>query len=414
MKTLPRRPATRPPAGAPVMADTDPGDAGAALAALADRLRGSAGDLRAAWRRRAAAQPAPSPLGEVGRREFDDAFPEAVEGLADRLHRPPDGRRTAIPAAGLDRDWRRFRATALAAINEHFRAAGPVPPDVPRRARKVLSKFVFNGIDRSAARYRGMIREECDGRVGGLSDTVRRQALAAEERGEQLRQAAHDLRGGLAAVKLAARVLRDPATAPALRDEMLGAIGEAADEASRMVADLLSAGRLESGVERAEPADADLGRLLTRLCDSVRPAAAARGAEVRADGPATLPARTDPMMVRRVVQNLVFNALKYGGEGVAVRVSWAADPGAGFRIAVEDDGPGLPPAVAAAVDAVVEGDEAADLGVFAGTHVRGGEGVGLSIVRRLAEELGADLACRTGPAGTRFVLFLPERPLGPG
>ena len=381
-------------------------------AGLARHLRGRRDGLLRGWRRRAAAKPDDSPLAEVGRREFVDAFDAAVDGLADRLHRPDGRPPAAIPAAGLARDWRRFRAATLTELNAYVRADAAFPEPAARAARKALSKYVFNGIDRAATRYRGMLREECDVRVGGLAETVRSQAEAVQERGAQLRQAAHDLRGSLGVVQMAVQVIDAPGTDDATREEMLAAVRGAAAEVSRMVEDLLSAGRLESGVEHAAPADFDLAALLTGLCESLAPEAGAAGARVLAAGPAKLPARTDAAMVRRVTQNLVLNALKYGGGGTVVRVDWADAPDvfegrAGWRITVADDGPGLPPELAAAFAEGPPAPAAATGRPRDRAAVAGGEGVGLSIVRRLTDELEGTLDCRTGPDGTTFTLHLP-------
>ena len=390
------------------------GPASAAAAALASHLRAARPALLRSWRRRGEPGGAVSPLATVGRDEFEAAFGEVVAGLADRLDRPP-GRRAAIPVVGLARDWRRFRAAALKELNACVRADAAFPPAAARAARKTLSKYVFNGIDRAATRYRGMLREECDVRVGGLTDTVRSQAEAVRERGAQLRQAAHDLRGGLGVVQMAVQVIDAPGTDDATREEMLAAVRESAAEVSRMVEDLLSTGRLESGVEHAAPADFDLAALLTGLCGSLGPEADAAGARVLAAGPARLPARTDAAMVRRVAQNLVLNALKYGGGETVVRVTWADAPDVfgsrdGRRVTVADDGPGLPPELAAAF---ADGPPAPAAPTGRGrdrTPVAGGEGVGLSIVRRLTDELGGTLDCRTGPDGTTFTLHLPALP----
>ena len=389
-------------------------EAHAALSELAGRFRGD-GPVAADWRRRSAKRPDAFPLATRGRSEFGAHLPRILAGLADRLTGGV-ARRRDVPAVGLTRDWRRFRAAALGELNDFVAARPNFPAAAARHARAALSKYVFDGLDRAAEHHEILLRQESDRRADALSDTVRRQARAVGERGEQLREAAHDLRGGLGVVRTAMEILEDPAVDAGTRGEMVAAARVAADEVARMVADLLSAGRLESGLEVAAPEEFDLGRLLAGLCVLNAPVAGAGQATLAADGPDSLPARTDPVMVRRVVQNLALNAIKYGGPGVAVKVAWRAVPRAfgnrdGWRVEVTDDGPGLPPAIAAAFGDALEGAPAA--ASDGGATARGGEGIGLSIVRRLCGELGATLRCRTGRDGTAFTVLFPHLPADP-
>ena len=428
---------------APTTAAAGPHRHPSAMRRIADHLRARRRAILDAWRARASADPVTDRLAELTREEFEDDIPGTLDALEDRLADDRAGNdrrafpervsssrhaaerwRQGVRLTGLTRDWRHLHVVLLAELEAFERETGSsggggLPPEAARQARAELAELIFDGIDQGAGAYDRLYRTEAAAGRAALADTVRSQAAAAGERGEQLREAAHDLRGGLGVVQTAVQVIEAPETDDATREAMLAAVRDAAGDVSRMVEDLLSVGRLESGVELAAPADFDLGALLTALAASLRPAAVAAGARVSAGGPRTLPARTDPVMVRRCVQNLVLNALKYGGDGAAVRVAWAAapevfaEPGGrgerdGWRVEVSDDGPGLPPALAAAFDAPPPPAEGGVPPQDREPAAGGGEGVGLSIVRRLVDRLGGTVDCRTGPGGTTFTLHLPE------
>lgn len=107
----------------------------------------------------------------------------------------------------------------------------------------------------------------------------------------------------------------------------------------------------------------------------------------------------DVLAIRRMIANLVENAIKYGG---AARVSVQVD-GRWVVITVEDDGPGMP-------------EELADLltepfvrGETSRNRETGGAGLGLAIVKKLAEAHGGRIAIGKSPAGsTRISIFLPR------
>jgi two-component sensor histidine kinase len=114
----------------------------------------------------------------------------------------------------------------------------------------------------------------------------------------------------------------------------------------------------------------------------------------------------DPLRVTQVLDNLVTNALRYGGPNV--HVSTARD-GASVQLIVHDDGPGVPDdLVHTLFHAYVRGAE---------SHGLGGSGLGMLIVRQLCEAMGGTIEY-DGSRGARFTasfpaLLNPSRDLGP-
>jgi signal transduction histidine kinase len=155
---------------------------------------------------------------------------------------------------------------------------------------------------------------------------------------------------------------------------------------------------------RSEPID--VARLIDEALDLS--SAELRRAEfsvVRDFGPGLPVVRGDAAALRRAVQNLVGNSLKYGAEGrwVGVRVAAVSEAGRPeVRITVEDHGRGIPAAELARVfEPFFRGREA----VAAQTR---GFGLGLSLVKRVAEAHGGRVSVDSAPGrGAAFAIHLP-------
>jgi signal transduction histidine kinase len=191
----------------------------------------------------------------------------------------------------------------------------------------------------------------------------------------------------------------------------------------------MSLARLEAGHERRDVKPFDAGALLTELCAATQPLATERGLYLKAEGPAALPVRGDAAKVRRVAQNLLLNALKYTERG-GVTVLWGGGGGQDrerWVLSVRDTGPGfhagpgapLAGALEEATASAREAEKAGSGGVPPApaaasppdprpTRQQSGEGIGLSIVKRLCELLDAsvELECKPGQ-GSTFRVKLP-------
>jgi len=144
----------------------------------------------------------------------------------------------------------------------------------------------------------------------------------------------------------------------------------------------------------------DVVELTRATLDAMRPEF--EEAEVELEVGAGLePAVGDRDRIQQVLVNLLDNAVKYGGGGrVIVRIDRSA---AGVRIAVEDAGPGIPPADLERIfDKFYRGDP--DL-----TRAPSGTGLGLYISRELVRRMGGRVDVRSEPgAGATFVVELPR------
>lgn len=227
---------------------------------------------------------------------------------------------------------------------------------------------------------------------------------AIAERGAVIRDLvyalSHDLRTPLAALGLTFRQANEGlyGLMPPTYTEIINRSIVATDELQRLADTLLLVARFESGERypRREPIDVDA--LLREVTGELAPIASARNVRLRTDAATGVHVDGDRSDVRRAVTNLVANALEHtpadGGVDVAARVA----PGR-VEISVRDDGPGVAPELRATL-----------FERFAGGRARrgGGSGLGLYIVRRVAEETGgsASYAPRE-PHGSIFTISVP-------
>ena len=200
--------------------------------------------------------------------------------------------------------------------------------------------------------------------------------------------AAHELRTPLAAVRANAQVIRN-ARNPAELAEAAEDLIISVDRGSRVIDQLLLLARADaqSGEQfRGEPLE--LAELVESQCERQHAEAAAAGIALRAETqPCVVSGRVDLLSV--LLHNLIDNAIRYCPSGSKVCVSCRVD-GPGVELCVTDDGPGVPPA---------ERER-----VFERFHRledsrRPGSGLGLSIVRRIAELHGATVTLGEGAAG---------------
>jgi signal transduction histidine kinase len=159
---------------------------------------------------------------------------------------------------------------------------------------------------------------------------------------------------------------------------------------TRLVDDLLAVAVIEAGAMALHPAEVDLGVLVAQIAEELGPLAIERGVALRTEVSGATVLRADPDRLAQAVANLVANAVKFAGTEVVVRASAGT-------VVVEDDGPGLPPAL---VDHLFER-------FVRGEGERAGSGLGLSIVRGIAELHGGTVRAENRPeGGARFVLAL--------
>lgn len=127
------------------------------------------------------------------------------------------------------------------------------------------------------------------------------------------------------------------------------------------------------------------------------------GADIKVAVPGIM-VETDPGIFRQILHVLIGNAIRHGGQRVAI---WAVAEGGTMRISVSDDGPGLPEGAGAQVF-----QRYVDLAEEVRGPVRSGSG--LAAIRGLAEQIGAELGYKRDPSWTHFSVSLPLAPTSAG
>jgi signal transduction histidine kinase len=165
---------------------------------------------------------------------------------------------------------------------------------------------------------------------------------------------------------------------------------------TRLVNDLLDVAVIEAGAMVLHPATVTLGALVDATLEELGPLVAERNLTLSRDFEPTPVIRGDADRIAQAVANLVTNAAKFARREIAVRVRASSE---GVSIVVEDDGPGIAPdLVGHLFDRFVRGE-----------GPRAGSGLGLSIVRGVAEaHHGAIHAENRIEGGARFIVTFPQ------
>ncbi|MEK6227794.1 MAG: ATP-binding protein [Actinomycetota bacterium] len=295
------------------------------------------------------------------------------------------GGRVAVAGQSLaDRD------ETLDGLLASFAVGGPVAVLLASLAGYGLATIGLRPVEAMRRRAREVSFERPDERLPlpDARDEIRRLGETLNEMLDRLRgsfererrfvaDASHELRTPIAVVKTELETaLRSGDLGPRAREPLVAAVEEC-DRLVQLAEDLLVIARSAEGElpVRAEqlPARAELESARQRFADR----AAARDRSIRVDAADGVMLRADPLRLRQVLGNLVDNALRHG-EGEVVLAARA--DGAGVAVEVSDAGPGPDPELAGrAFERFARGDQA---------RSGGGAGLGLAIVRAVAEAHG--------------------------
>lgn len=220
---------------------------------------------------------------------------------------------------------------------------------------------------------------------------------------EFLMRVTHDLRTPLTAIRGHTQALTDGVVPPDQVGRSLAAIDGESERLSQLVTDLLDLGKLEARRFQIDLDDVDADDLVERAFHAYQGEAARRGITYRREVVPLPPLVTDAPRVRRVIANLIENALKWTPESGTVTLRARPAGTDEIELAVEDTGPGVPSEMRDAVFDPFWSQTTPD--------GHSGSGLGLAISRQLARALGGELTLDAGyESGARFVLVLPLRP----
>lgn len=231
----------------------------------------------------------------------------------------------------------------------------------------------------------------------------RRQQQLSEMKSNFVSSVSHELRAPIASVRLMAEELEHgAASSPEKTRQYLGFIGQECRRLSSVIENVLDFSRREQGRERFDFEPTDLAALVEETAALMRAYGSERGVRIEVIGRGQPePVNADGRALQRLLVNLIDNALKHAPPDSAVRVGWEF-AGSMVSLWVEDDGPGIPRQ---------EQTRIFERFYRVGSELRRqtqGVGLGLSIVKHLAEVHGGRVVVRSEPGqGSRFTVELP-------
>jgi signal transduction histidine kinase len=245
--------------------------------------------------------------------------------------------------------------------------------------------------DRRLRQMNDELEERVRARTAELARANDRLAEANAAKDRFLATLSHELRTPLTPLRAALDLLKLRPSDPELRP-ILESMESSLSQETRLIDDLLDMARINTGKLTMKRQAVDLAACLRGAADAVRPKAEARRQhlEVRLGSFPLLLA--DPVRLRQVATNLLDNASKFTPEGGRITLE-ARREGTRAVVSVSDTGPGIDPAF---LPHVFEPFRQAD---SSSRRQHGGLGLGLSIVRQIAQLHSGQVQAANGPAG---------------
>jgi signal transduction histidine kinase/putative methionine-R-sulfoxide reductase with GAF domain len=290
--------------------------------------------------------------------------------------------------------------TVLGFLLVHFDA----PVTIGAEARLVLQMI---GDALAMALARGDTERQLEEERHRISELLHRLAGAEETSSSLMSVVAHEIRTPLTAIKAYTEALLDNLNnAQTPRQRFLGIINEECDRLGRLVTDILDLSRLEAGQRPLRLARITLADLAAETIESLTPLAGSRQVAFAVDIEPGLQPEVDPDLLRRLLINLLTNAVKHGDPNTTVRLAARTQDDLWVG-AVEDQGAGI---AAEDLPHVFERFYRAR-GAGENEAVEG-TGLGLPIARGIAELHGGTIGVENiVPHGARFHFALPLRQL---
>jgi signal transduction histidine kinase len=423
------------------------------LATLSDLLAARREAILLAWRAASHADPEQMTGRALTIGQFLDHIPEILDAFEFKLRSQPGG--AADRAAdlgkkkeevkhGLHRWQQGYRLKELMSecgqlqicLFDELRDIAAAHPELSHdtfvEAYRQLLHLINDTISESAVQYERMQQAEAAGRMGDLVGALADLSEIERRRATLLHQVVHDLNSDVMGVSMAATRVSRTDLIETDRVESAAFLQRAVEGLNTMLGELMDLARLEAGQEDRDILGIDIDTLITELCDSHQPFARERNLFLMTDGVKSLNIEGDAEKIRRIAKNLIGNALKYTRNG-GVTVSWGEEK-KNWWLMIKDTGPGMKhesggSMIAGLHEATASAKESDEKSLAregrssqvlpsAGENSPGGgpalnppgEGIGLSIVKRLCELLDASLEiASSAEIGTTFRVVFPRR-----
>jgi signal transduction histidine kinase len=423
------------------------------LFALAQHLNSRREAILLSWRTAVKKDPALTTGDSLPREDLYDHIPallatftrELAKPLADSAERVSDAAQDSAAAHGLQR-WQqgydlrevtrelgKLNECVVSELEDYTAENSSMSHRAFATARRSWAALCSTGIEESVSQYFQLQQQEAAGHVRDLESALVDIRAIEQHRADLWHQAAHDLKGNLGVVANATVGLSHSGLRESSRDDFVRILMRNVTSLHHLLDDVTNLARLQAGREQRHIEPIDITPIMQQLCEGIRPLAQQRRLFLRCDGPAGFAADGDAVKIRRIAQNLVLNAVKYTHEG-GITVKWGdSDPNDAKRweLCVVDTGPGLHtssgkplanalerpdlaslPCDSARAATGTQTDSVAKTNPQAGGAPReaAGEGIGLSIVKRLCDMLDATIELKSEPSvGTTFRILFPRQ-----
>jgi signal transduction histidine kinase len=263
--------------------------------------------------------------------------------------------------------------------------AYPVVRRLTRRLERLQASVQAWGEGQFATRVAVEGEDEIARLAASFNDAAARIETLVAAQKSLLANASHELRSPLARIRMAAELMAEQAPA-GVKDELRRSVGEL----DQLIDEVLLASRLDAGSPATRCLEElDLTGIVAEECARVNATLEAHPVELTGE----------PKLLRRMVRNLLENAVRYGaGSEVEVRLFRADDA---LCLEVRDGGPGIP-------ESERERIFEPFYRVAVASESAGGVGLGLALVRQIARRHGGDARCLASGAGACLRVTLPQ------
>jgi signal transduction histidine kinase len=428
----------------------------AELAALAEHFDARREHILQSWRIAVRKDPALTTGDSLPRQDLYDHIPallatftrELPETESQGAHSIQGAAQQSAAAHGLQR-WQqgydlrevtrelgKLNECVVSELEEYTRGHPDMSHAALSRARQAWATLCSTGIEESVAKYFQLQQQEAAGHVKDLESALENIRAIEQQRGDLWQQAAHDLRGNLGVVANATVGLTNKELRESSRDSFVRILMRNVTALHHLLDDVTSLARLQAGREVRQVDSIDISPIIQQLCEGVRPLAQQRLLFLHCEGPPGFAAEGDAIKIRRIAQNLILNAIKYTREG-GVTVRWGdsdAQDTKRWELCIVDTGPGFHAGSGKPLADALERPDLASLPCDSVREVESppsapenkaaaiaqsaqgakqeehGEGIGLSIVKRLCDMLDATIELKSEPdVGTSFRILFPRR-----
>jgi heavy metal sensor kinase len=301
-------------------------------------------------------------------------------------------------------------ALLLAGIGGWFLARQSLSPlaAMVDRARKMTAENLSGRLPVANPRDElGRLAETFNDLLSRLEVSISAQRQLTGAQRQFMADASHELRTPVATTRTAANVaLQQPHRDELEYRDTLAIIEQQAARLSRIVEDMFTLARADAGTYPLRQTPMYLDEVVEDVVKGARVLASARDVSIDATTSPSAAFTGDEELIRRLMVNLLDNAIRYAPARSTVHVDLAQATG-GYALSISDHGSGIPVEVQ---PHIFERFYRADAARTRRDGLDGGAGLGLALARWIAEVHGGHLAlAQSSDAGTTFTAFLPSQ-----